>query len=92
MLTQQAQGLLAGWACFQDNRVDGIINDKFYDELLDVASKLGEKEISMVPADLNADVGRSANVYDGVHGGIGYGCRNPGDMVLEFGHTTEMIV
>ena len=41
-----------------------IVNDKFYDEFLDVVSKLGEKKI-----DLNENVGTSADGYKSVHGG-----------------------
>ena len=37
--------------------LDDSIKDKFYDELLDVVSKLGKNEIAMDPGDLNGHAG-----------------------------------
>ena len=53
------------------------VKDAFYDDLLPVASKLGNKEVVLVSGDLNGHVGKVANGYEGVHGGFGYGNRNP---------------
>ena len=72
--------------------LDDSIKDKFYHKLLDIVSKLGEKEIAMVAGDLNGHVCKSADGYQDVHGGFGYGGRNPGGRILEFGDATEMIV
>ena len=41
--------------------LDVSIKDKFYEELLGVVSKLGEKEITMVAGDLDGHVGRYAD-------------------------------
>ena len=44
----------------------------------------------MVAGDLN---GHAGDGHEGVHGGFGYGGRNPeGDRILEFGDATEMVV
>ena len=73
--------------------LDDSLKDLFYDNLLAVVSKLGEKEIVLVSGDLNRHVGTSSSGYEGVHGGFGYGTRNPeGERILEFSDATEMIV
>ena len=50
--------------------LDDNYKDIFYDELLAVVSKLGEKEIVLVAGDLNGHVGKLASGYEGVHGGF----------------------
>ena len=72
-------------------RYKHVYVDRFYNELLDVVSKL--HEIVMVPKDFSVHVDKSADGYDGVYGGFRYGGRNPeGDRILEFGDATEMAV
>ena len=44
----------------------------------------------MVTGHLNGHVGRFADGYEGVHGAFGYGGKNPGDRILEFGDAIEM--
>ena len=73
--------------------LDDNYKDIFYDELLAVVSKLGEKEIVLVAGDLNGHVVKLARGYEGVHGGFGYGTRNTeGERILEFSDATEMVV
>ena len=69
------------------------VKDAFYDDLLSVVPKLGIEELVLVAGDLNGHVGKFANGYEGVHGGFGYGNRNPeGERILEFCEATHMMV
>ena len=69
------------------------VKDKFYDDLLEAVSSLGENELAMVAGDLNGHVGRAGDGYDGVHGGYGFGDHNlEGERILEFGDATGMMV
>lgn len=73
--------------------LDENTKDQFYDELLAVVSKFDEKETVVVAGDLNGHVGSSASGYEGVHGGSGFGDRNPeGERILEFCDANNMIV
>ena len=75
--------------CFSLCGLDDSINDKFYDELLDVVSKLGEKEIAMIFEWTLVDLLMDTRV----HGGFRYGGRNPEDeRILAFGDATKMVV
>ena len=64
--------------------LDDSIMDRFYDEFLDIVTKLDTKEITMVAGDSNRHVDGFADGYEGVHGG-----RYPeGNKILEFGDAT----
>ena len=39
---------------------------------MDIVSNLGEKEIAMLAGNVDGHVGRSADVYECVHGGFRY--------------------
>ena len=54
---------------------------------------MGDKELVLVAGDLNGHVGKTADGYEGVHGGFGYGNRNPeGERILEFCDATNMVI
>ena len=69
------------------------LKDEFYDSLIDVTSKLGEKEVVLLGGDLNGHVGEKSDGFEGVHGGNGFGERNrEGERILEFCCAMDMIV
>ena len=73
--------------------LDDVQKDRFYDSLINIAGKLGEKEIVVIAGDFNGHVGKSINGYDSLHGGYGYGDRNKeGERILEFCAAMDMIV
>ena len=67
--------------------------DRFYEELLLTMSAFGSNEVIMLCGDLNGHVGRTISGYENVHGGYGYGIRNPeGERILELGDAMNMVV
>ena len=67
--------------------------DKFYDELIAVASKFGDNELVIVGGNFNGHVGKSSEGYEGMHGGLGFGSRNKeGERLLKFGTATVMMI
>ena len=69
------------------------MKDEFYDRLIAIANKIGEKEIFVVAGDFNSHVGKAADGFEGVHGGNGYGDRNTeGERILEYGLAMDMLV
>ena len=65
--------------------LDASEKDSFYNSLMDVARKFGEKELVIVAGDFNGHVGSSGLGYEGIHGGYGYGDKNKeGERILEF--------
>ena len=58
---------ISGFSLLGDN-----IKDTFYEEVMDVLSRLDGKEIAMAIGDLNEHV-----LLKGAHGGFRYGGRNP---------------
>ena len=67
--------------------------DHFYNSLIDVASKFGEKESVILGGDFNGHVGRIGQGYEGIHGGYGYGDRNrEGERILDFCAALNMFV
>ena len=73
--------------------LDASEKDSFYDSLMNVTSKLGEKEFVVVAGDFNGHVGRSVVGYDGIHGGYGYGVSNKeGERILDFCAAFNMFV
>ena len=51
-------------------------NESFWDDVLSVISDLSETGAVVLAGDLNGHIGASADGYEGVHGGFGYGRRN----------------
>ena len=67
--------------------------DRFYDQLNAVAAKIPLSEVLIPLGDWNGHVGAAADGYEGVHGGFGYGARNPeGERILDFGVAHNMVV
>ena len=60
--------------------------DDFWDSFIIVLSGIPKQESIFIGSNMNGHVGRDADRYGGVHGGIGFGTRNAeGEMILEFG-------
>ena len=72
--------------------LEDSIKERFYDELIDVVTKLGESEIVIPCGDWNGHIGRRAMGYEGVHGGFGYGVRNTGERLLEYADATDSVI
>ena len=71
----------------------GAEKDRFYDQLHAVAAKIPLSEVFIPLGDWNGHVGAAADGYEGVHGGFGYGVRNPeGERILDFGVAHNMVV
>ena len=67
--------------------------EKFYDLVQEVVSGLSDSEIIFPCGDWNGHIGEKANGFEGVHGGCGYGERNPeGDQLLEFAVANNLII
>ena len=67
--------------------------DTFYDNLQAVISKLGDNEIVIPCGDWNGHVGKEADGYEGVHGGIGFGDRNAdGERILDFAVANDFVI
>ena len=60
--------------------------DDFWDSFIIVLSGIPKQESIFIGSDMNGHVGRDADGYSGVHGGMGIGTRNAeGERILEFG-------
>ena len=60
--------------------------DDFWDSFIIVLSGIPKQESIFIGSDMNGHVGRDADGYGGVHGGMGFGTRNAeGERILEFG-------
>ena len=67
--------------------------EEFLAELERVISGISTDEELVVCGDFNCHVGTSADGFDGVHGGKGYGARNAeGEMLLELAAAMELYV
>ena len=68
-------------------RVKGVgRHNNFWDSFIIVLSVIPRQENIFIGSDMNDHVGRDADGYGGVHGGVGFGTRNAeGEMILEFG-------
>ena len=65
----------------------------FYEKSLQLASSVDEKDILLVTGDLNGHVGKLQDVYEGFHGGFGYGSRNTeGERILEFCSALDLVL
>ena len=60
--------------------------DNFWDRFIIVLSEIPKQESIFIGSDMNGHVGRDADGYGGVHGGMGFGTRNAeSERILEFG-------
>ena len=67
--------------------------DDFWDSFIIVLFGIPKQESIFIGSDMNVHVGRDADGYGGVHGGIGFGTRNvEGERILEFGDAVGMVV
>ena len=67
--------------------------DDFWDRFIIVLSGIPKQESIFIGSDMNGHVGRDADGYGGVHGGMGFGTRNAeGERILEFGDAVGMVV
>ena len=67
--------------------------DDFWDSFIIVLSGIPKQESICIASDMNGHVGRDADGYGGVHGGMGFGTRNAeGERILEFGDAVGMVV
>ena len=68
-------------------------NDDFWDSFIIVLSGIPKQESIFIGSDMNGHVGRDADGYGRVHGGMGFGTRNAeGERILEFGDAVGMVV
>ena len=67
--------------------------DDFWDSFIILLSGIPKQESIFIGTDINGHVGRDADGYGGVHGGMGFGTRNAeGERILEFGDALGMVV
>ena len=67
--------------------------DDFWDSFIIVLSGIPKQEIIFIGSDMNGHIGRDADEYGGVHGGMGFSTRNAeGETILEFGDAVGMVV
>ena len=65
--------------------------DKFWWDMMELVASYGQGEEVVIGGDLNGHVGNTAEGYEEVHGGYGYGNRNEeGERILEFCDALEM--
>ena len=67
--------------------------EEFFASLGEVLSAVDGKERLVVCGDMNGHVGAGKDGFEGVHGGYGYGERNPeGEMLLEFADAMKLVI
>ncbi|XP_060771234.1 uncharacterized protein slc22a21 isoform X2 [Neoarius graeffei] len=73
--------------------LDDGVKDSFYDELFCEVSKIAESETLFLCGDFNGHIGCKSEGYEGVHGGFGYGERNPeGVRILDFAVANDLVI
>ena len=72
--------------------LDDGVKDSFY-ELFCAVSEVSDTESLFVCGDFNGHIGCKSDGYEGVHGGFGYGERNPeGVRVLDFAVANVLVI
>ena len=67
--------------------------DDFRDSIIIVLSGIPKQESIFIGSNMNGHVGRDADGYGGVHGGMAFGTRNAeGERILEFCDAVGMVV
>ena len=70
-----------------------VEKDRFYDALQTIVTKVPGSEQLFICGDLNGHVGADSMGYSEVHGGYGYGLRNPeGERILELCVANDLLV
>ena len=83
--------VISGYAPQQNRSEEEKV--QFYDDVSEEIEQAGPDEFVMLLGDLNGHVGTSADGYEGVHGGYGYGVRNEeGCRVLELADAYSMVI
>ena len=60
---------------------------------ISVLSGNPKQDIILIGSDMNGHIGRDADVYGGVHCGMGFGTKNAeGERIFEFGDAVGMVV
>ena len=69
------------------------VKEQFYDQLQSICTTIPPSEVFICLGDWNGHVGAAAGGYENVHGGHGYGERNPeGVSILEFATANDLLV
>ena len=67
--------------------------DAFFFNLLSCISIVPAEEMLLVCGDLNGHVGKTSSGFEGLHGGHGYGVRNPeGTRILELCVAADLVI
>ena len=67
--------------------------DTFFFNLLSCISIVPAEEMLLVCGDLNGHVGKTSSGFEGLHGGLGYGVRNPeGTRILELCAAADLVI
>ena len=67
--------------------------DTFFFNLLSCISIVPAEEMLLVCGDLNGHVGKTSSGFEGLHGGHGYGVRNPeGTRILELCVAADLVI
>ena len=67
--------------------------DDIWDSFIIVLSGIPKQESIFIASNMNGHVGRDADWYGGVYGGMGFGTRSAeGKRILEFGDAVGMVV
>ena len=69
------------------------VKDSFFSNLLSNVIQVPDSETLVVAGDLNGHVGRTSNGFDGLHGGHGFGTRNPdGTRILDMCAAADLVI
>ena len=69
------------------------IKDSFYEDLVRIVASVPFEEMLIVGGDLNGHVGQVSAGFEGIHGGHGYGERNPdGIRILDFCVSNNLVI
>ena len=74
-------------------RIPDEEKERFWNEVFHLASCIPQNEMVVFAGDMNGHIGISNVLYDGTHGGFGYGSRNTdGSRILEFADGLNLVV
>ena len=73
--------------------LDDSVKDLFYENLQWTLTKISASEILLVFGNFNGHIGKTADGYEGGHGGKGFGRRNlEGEGIFEFAEAHNLVV
>ena len=77
--------MLHSWGC--------LSSKNFFFNLLSCISVVPTEEMLLVCGDLNGHVGKTSGGFEDLHGGYGYGVRNPeGTRILEVCAAADLVI